>query len=63
MAPTTLDISSLPETARAELADFYEFLKTKYRTVSGERSEDVAAFFAQGIPSFLPLSREDAHAR
>jgi hypothetical protein len=28
---TTLDLSSLPEQARQEVTDFYNFLKTKYR--------------------------------
>jgi hypothetical protein len=28
---TTLDLTSLPEQARQEVTDFYNFLKTKYR--------------------------------
>jgi len=30
-SPTILDLSSLPEQARQELTDFYQFLKKKYR--------------------------------
>ena len=38
--PTTLDLSTLPEQARQELTDFYQFLKKKYRpSKTGQRVE------------------------
>jgi hypothetical protein len=63
MAPIVLDLSSLPENARIELADFYEFLKRKYVQVQNDRSASVEALFNLNVEPFVPLSREGAHAR
>lgn len=44
---TTLDLSSLPEQARQEVTDFYNFLKTKYRQRSAPQK---ASFKASALP-------------
>lgn len=40
--PTTLDFSILPEQARQELTDFYQFLKNKYRPSKAGQKAAVA---------------------
>lgn len=65
-----LDLFQLPEIARRELLDFYEFLLSKYqkksRTVSEEKQRILLELFqeAEGkLPSEYTLNREELHER
>ncbi len=67
----TLDISSLPDKARAELMDFYEFLRGKYgcqeleteHRIKGEAR--LKAFLEEPIPvrKVESISRDALHER
>jgi hypothetical protein len=67
----TIDLSVLPDMARTELIDFYEFLAYKYIPVSSEvkkeRSKEkrFARFLAESIhvENWRTYTREELHER
>lgn len=64
---TILDLSTLPEQARQEVADFYQFLARKYRTKKPRPVHDsgIKMFFKQyqlDMGSYH-FDREEAHER
>lgn len=65
---TVLDISTLPEHARQELTDFYQFLARKYATSKQRRARPVSKitqFFQQYQVdmSDYRFNRDEAHER
>lgn len=67
MSPMILDLSALPEEARIEVIDFYEFVKQKHlqkANISPKRREiDWEKLVPRTVPSFTPLTRDEAHER
>lgn len=61
----TLDIERLPENARHELIDFYEFLLSKYvrSEVRVTSSEPLKFKVPREVAPFEPLSREACYER
>jgi len=60
-----LDLETLPEGARKELLDFYEYLLTKYKKDKGkkERLKRVLSNPAGVLPEGYKFDREEAHER
>lgn len=64
MSPDKIDLSVLPDEAKAEIVDFYEFLKNKYNAFSsGNQPKNSCFDIPRKVPVFTPLSREEANAR
>lgn len=64
MNGNVIDLSELPETARQELIDFYQFLKQKYKILSTEHI-DIDSFcdkFQLDLKDFT-FNREELHER
>lgn len=54
-----LDISGLPEQARTELADFYQFLKNKYRVrATGRRKQKNTSLQALSGVGFVGMWKD-----
>ncbi len=61
----TLNIELLPDNARNELLDFYEFLLDKYVKTT-QKPVDIkqdSFIIPRRVQSFEPLSRDDCHER
>lgn len=63
MISEILDLSILSEEARKEIADFYEFLKTKYPLKAEIKTRDLSKLIPRKIEAFTPFTREQAHER
>ncbi|MBF0238401.1 MAG: hypothetical protein HQM12_11900 [SAR324 cluster bacterium] len=70
MNEQTLDLSQLPETARLELFDFYEFLTRKYvhsdlKVTSESEKPPFARFLEHPVqlPRLESWTREELHER
>lgn len=67
MSPMIIDLSVLPEEARIEVLDFYEFVKQRHQkkaNISPKRRDiNWEKLVPRTVPSFTPLTREEAHER
>jgi hypothetical protein len=58
-----INISDLPEIARTELLDFYDFLKMKYETSSEKRFEAGRFPLSRFISSPIKISKREKYSR
>jgi|Deesub1362A_J573_1020465.scaffolds.fasta_scaffold85420_1 hypothetical protein len=59
-----LDLGILPEEAKKEIKDFYEFLLTKYGIKVREKNkEEIKSIIPSPVKKFRPLTREEIYAR
>jgi len=59
-----LDLEILPDEAKKEINDFYEFLLTKYGIKVRERNKkEIKSIIPSPIKKFKPLTREEIYAR
>ncbi len=58
-----LDLDILPEEARKEIEDFYEFLLKKYRVKEKKRKIDIGHLIPAPIKKFKPLTRDEIYGR
>ena len=67
MSSMIIDLSVLPEEARAEVIDFYEFVKQRHQQKANispkQRNVNWEKLVPRTGPSFIPLTREEAHER
>lgn len=61
MEERILDLSDLPEQARIEVQDFYEFVKQKYG--KSENRVNWSRLIPRQVPSFEPMTREEIYER
>lgn len=64
MAGTLLDLSILPDSARVEVIDFYEFLISKYQKET--RSKDKinwSKLVPREVVPFKPMTRDEIYER
>ena len=62
MSRTVLDLSTLPEEARREVEDFYDFIKRRYLK-RPRRKIDWKAIVPRDLELFTPLKREEIYDR
>ena len=59
-----LDLDILPEEAKKEIKDFYEFLLAKYGIKVREKNkEKIKSIIPSPVKKFCPLTREEIYAR
>ncbi len=63
MNQTILDISDLPDHAKNQLTDFYEFLKTKYALNAKKENRDLSRLVPRKVQTFTFLARDESHER
>ncbi len=63
MEQIILDISNLPEKARNELKDFYEFLLMRYSLPKERKEFNFINKIPRKVNTFIPLKRENIYER
>ncbi len=59
-----LDLDILPDEAKKEIKDFYEFLVKKYGIKFKQRdTKDIKSIIPTPIKKFKPLTREEIYVR
>ncbi len=57
----TINLDELPEEARKELLDFYEFLLQKYKKRKAKKK--IEEIIPRKVKTFEPMKREDIYER
>ena len=57
----TINLDKLPEEARKELLDFYEFLLRKYKKRKAKKK--IEEIIPRKVKTFEPMKREDIYER
>jgi hypothetical protein len=64
MTGTVLDLSALPDSARGEVIDFYEFLKTKYQSEKPVKDKiNWSKLVPREVSPFKPMTRDEINER
>lgn len=63
MEQLILDVSVLPETAKIELKDFYEFLLIRYSEKKEKKKTDFISRIPRKVDPFTPLKRDEIYER
>ena len=63
MIQDILVLTDLPEEAKKEIIDFYEFLRTKYPSHDSRKYRNLSNLIPRIVPLFTPLTREQANER
>lgn len=61
MEKLILDVSFLPETAKLELKDFYEFLLVRYSKKREKKITDFISRIPRKVNPFTPLKRDEIY--
>ena len=59
----TIDLDILPDDAKKELIDFYEYLVKKYGKNKKEKEVDLFLILPKPVKNFSPLKREEIYGR
>lgn len=59
----TLDLEKLPDFAKLELQDFYQFLLQKYANELLDKSKESEPLAPRLVKPFVPLARDTLHER
>ncbi|HOP30691.1 MAG TPA: hypothetical protein PK293_14040 [Spirochaetota bacterium] len=63
MTQNIIVLTDLPEEAKKEVVDFYEFIKTKYPHENIRKYRNLSKIIPRVVPAFTPLTREQANER
>ena len=63
MKQDILVLTDLPEEAKKEIIDFYEFLRLKYPPDKSRKYQNLSNLIPRIVPAFTPLTREQANER